>query len=213
MLLGQLMPVLVLFLSYFFLDESLGGFQIFGFFILLFAGFLSVAKFSPLGTSHLSGKFLSDAAIWAFSAVLMWSIANTLLAYILRSVPSPQMLLPWSYIGSALSGVAVCFFPMVRKQLSSKSFSWVRGRHGLLLFLLSVLPNVVGFYFLFRALALGKASLVTVALGVQPFFVSFFLFLLGFFFFSVPKEDYAFRPMMIKMSAFLISIIGLWMIR
>ncbi|MEK7544603.1 MAG: EamA family transporter [Patescibacteria group bacterium] len=207
MLLGQSMPVFVLFLSFLFLGETLTLSQILGFLVLLFAGFLSVAKFS------VSGKFFSDATIWAISAVLMWAISNTLLAYIMRSVPSGQMLLPWSYIGSSLSAVVVCFFPTVRKEFSWKSFSWLRNRHGFWLFMLSVLPTVPGFYFFFRAFAVGKASLITVALGVQPFFVSFFLFLLGFFFVSVPREDYAFRPMMIKMSAFVLSIVGLWMIQ
>lgn len=201
----QVVPVFVLFLSFLFLPESLTFFQILSFFLLLFAGFLSVYR------SRSIQSFFCRALFWSFLACLFFALETVLLKYVVAFFPSSQLLLPWSYLGGFLALLPLSFFSFIRQRYHQKFFSWVLPSFPL--FFASVLVAIVGFFLFFRAAQIGKISLVSVVLGVQPLFVSVFIFLLGKFFRSVPREDFSQKAVVYKFISFVISMLGLYFIQ
>ena len=200
----QTIPVFVFVLSSLFLGEVLTLVQFLAFFTLLFAGFLSlyrgdisVGKFSP-----------ALRAVLIFS--LLSAVNDVLLKYVLQFFPSGELMLPWSVLGGFLALIPLSFFSFVRKRFTAQNFSWFRS--GWHVFLLSLVFGVGGFYFFFDAAHKGSISLTSVFIGIQPLFTSFFLFFAGRFFSDVPKENFRGRVLLFKVLAFVLSLIGLWLI-
>lgn len=200
----QIIPVFVLFLSFIFLAELLSFFQILSFFLLLFAGFFAVYRSNSLRS------FSGRAFFWSFLACLFFAIDSVLLKYVVAFYPSSQFLLPWSYLGGFLALFPLSFFPFVRRYFRREFFLWVPSSFPL--FIAGVFISALGFFLFFRAAESGKISLISVILGIQPLFVSVFIFLLGKFFRSVPKEDFSKKAVFYKFLSFLISMVGLYFI-
>lgn len=208
MLFFQMIPVFVLILSSIFLGEVFSNKEMMAFFVLIFAGFLSVYR--PGISSQKGGRQWSSATGFVLSAVFLWAFADVFLKYILQFYPEPQLLLPWSYIGSFLALFPLGLFPFVRRRLNRKLFSWFR--EGFLLFFLSVFTGALGFFSFFSAMNLGTATFTSALLVMQPLFVSLFIYILGKFFVSVPKENFRGRVLAFKFLSFVLSVAGIWLL-
>ena len=206
MMMMQMSSVIVLVLSFIFLDERISLNQFIGFCLILFAGILlSVSK------GELEKKFQLSKAFWVIMAGdLMWSVSAIIFDYV--SVPE-KFLTTASYEGwgIGLGGVALyLFIPKIREQFHAILKHHRRGA-GFVLVNESfyILTKVVSLL----AITLGPVSLVTVIGSTEIFFGLVLASLLSSIAPHIFKEDLSKKTLTKKAWLSLVLFAGLWLVK
>lgn len=202
-LLMQLTPVFTIILAFLGIKEILTITQSLAFILLFLGGSLAAIKRLQTGNWHLS------RACWMiiFSS-LLWAAADVIFKKF-----EPQFFSFWDafafyLIGGFLFAVFMFLIPSGRKNLTKHFFS-LPGRVWKLLFINQV-AGLTGSLTFVYALTLGKASLTTVFIGIQPLFVFVLGFLLKRFVPEIQYEDLNKKSLLLKASSFILIIIGLF---
>ncbi len=209
-LLGAVMPIFVLVISYFFLGEVLSDKQLAACFLLICGSFLIsfeksvqyngwhqgfawiiLAGFS-FSVSHVAAKYLYD--IYGFTAGLVWS----------RGM-------------SGIFGLALIFIPSVRTEIKS----WFKNKEkDLLLQNTNKLPliifnktfGLVGVFLVQLAVALGSVTLVNAMAGAQFGLLIILVALLSRFYPKIFKEEYSKLEVLQEIIAVVVIGVGLGML-
>ncbi|MBI4235572.1 EamA family transporter [Candidatus Peregrinibacteria bacterium] len=200
-LLLQMIPLCTLVIAYFFIDESLSGIQLAAFFVILFGGILAAMKIKK-NALHFSKAFW-----FMLIGCIMWAISNVSFKYFEPDFINFTSAFVYYFFGSSLPALLLLLHPKKLKS-TAKSFRKLPASAWSLL-LLSRSASLGGSLSLSYAVTLGKASLTTVMMGIQPFFALLFGFLFSIFFKFIPRESLDMKNWAFKILALLIVIFGL----
>ena len=198
---GGLIPVLVLILSYLFLSESLTPMQLFAFFLLVMGGFLISVKKSGYGVkAEMNGLWFVALAI--FFGAIYWIAAKYAFdnqGFITGFV--------WTRLGFVVAAAAILLKPAWRKMIFVSKNQASRQIGGL--FISNKL--LAGFASLLAhlALSLGSAALVYSLNGVQYVFLLIFAIILTKKFPSIMEEKITRRILIKKFAVVLLIGAGL----
>jgi len=196
----QTIPIFNLLISHFTLHERLTPLQGVAFFLLLLAGFIAALK--PEGKkikiSSVLGLILFASFLWAISDVLFKAYSAAYTHY-------------WdaftTYLLGGLFTTALLFRPMVRR--SPKKLFRNLSIKGWVYVLCSYTSGTLGTVAFTYALTLGKVSLTSVMMGVQPLLVLVF----GVAFYPIipelTREDISKKSLLLKGISFVLVLAGL----
>lgn len=207
-LFSQSKPMVAYLFAFVFLGEVLSWVQFLGVLLLIGAAVLSVYR--PLHLREKAHHHFGSAFFWISLSVIGFALTDVLLKYCLRFYPSSQLMLPWSYVGGFLAIVPMMFFSPVRKLFVDGSFAWFRRGWGF--FLLSIIPGIAGFFFLFRSFTDAPVALVSSVLSLQPLFLSLLFLVFSPFFKILPREQFHGAVGIAKFVACALSVSGIYLI-
>jgi drug/metabolite transporter (DMT)-like permease len=200
-LLVQLVPIFTLPSAYLIVHERLTAFQGVAFIFLIIAGALAGIK-RMMGKWHMSKAFFLitlSCFLWAFSDVLFKKLeplfANYLSAFTIY------------FLGGFLVSTIILFIPKGRKTIF-KSIAGLPRKAWIMVFV-SLMSGIIGGLSFNYALTLGKASLTSVLMGVQPLMVIVLGIVLRLFIKDISKEDLSINALIFKGLSFLFLIGGL----
>ncbi len=200
----QMIPVMVLLLSYIFLRESLSSQQLVGFAVIVSGAFLlSIKKFDR----HL---FRLTRSL-GYMAITSLCIAVSIVIF--RSVIVQQTFWPslgYDFLGEGLGGVLLLLLPYYRlgsldlfKNFKIKVWLTMAGDQGF---------YTLGRFFSFQALAVIPAALVSSFNGLLPFYTLTFGIVLSVWFPKIIKEDIRRSTLAIKFAAMILLALGVWLV-
>ncbi len=197
----QLLPVFTLIIAGIFIGERLEWYQFFAFFLILFGGiFAAIRKIE--GVWHFSkafGLLVLAALCWAASDVMFKAFEIGFLSF-------------WSafsvyFLGSSLFSLVLLFSPKRVSRVFS-NFKNLPSR-GWMLLVFANTAGISGSLFFAYALTLGKASLTTVIVGIQPLLAFVFAYLLGRIFPEIPRESVDRKSITFKLFSLFLVVLGL----
>jgi len=202
----QVIPVLVLAMSYLFLGERLVLGQLLGFLFILIGGYLlSVKKFG-------SGVFEIRRALW-------WSLLSSLLfaiPFILFKFVSLEQgfwdSLAYEFIGGGIGALILLISVVVFRDVGFRGGIIKRGFGTWAIIGSNEVIYITSRVFNFYAIALASASLVSVLGGFQPFFMLVFGLILSRWFPKIIKENVAKKVVVLKFVAVILIFIGVWFV-
>ncbi len=200
----QMIPVMVLLLSYIFLHESLTRQQLVGFAVIVSGAFL-------LSLKKLDGKIFRLTKSMRYMALASLCIAASIVIF--KFVVIHQTFWPslgYDFLGEGMGGALLLLMPGYRKG-SLKFFEHFRTKIWI------TMAWDQGFYtlgrfFSFQALALIPAALVASLNGLLPFYTLAFGIVLSVWFPSVIKEDIRRHTILMKLAAMLLLAFGVWLV-
>ncbi|MEK7181100.1 MAG: EamA family transporter [Patescibacteria group bacterium] len=204
--LGQAIPVIVLILSYLFLDERLASGQLLGFLSILVGGFLLSVK------SFNNGIFKVRKAIWyMLAASLLFSVPLVLFKFVSLNLGFWDSL-AYEFVGGGIGALILFSYVLFSKRTGFKK-EITRTQFGTWGLIGSneaiyVISRMLTFY----AISLAAVSLVTVLGGFQPFFMLGFGLILSRWFPNVVKEDIEKKTVVLKLAAIVLIFAGVWFI-
>lgn len=186
----QLVPVIVLLLSYFFLGETITNKQLIGF-ILLFLSSLFVSF------KKEKNKFkLSNAIFYMLVADILWALPYIFIKYASASI-SFRSLIAYESLGVFIGGVMLLLFIPKIKQAFSKTVSKIK-QSVLGLVLVNECLFLGGKILTYMAVSIGPAALVSVLGSTQIFFGIILGIILSVLIPGVFKEDLSFKGFLKK---------------
>jgi drug/metabolite transporter (DMT)-like permease len=198
-------PIFVLPLAFIFLRETLGLPKYLGAGLLV----LSAVLVSYRRTKRKTSSMVSPALGFMLLLALMGAGGDVLSKYILDSFDYWQFLF-WSLIGGLLGGFLIFCFPKVRQNflgnfrtINKGVFFWM----GISTFLFYV--GLISYYV---AVSLESISLVAAVPSIEPFFVLMLTVLISSLTHGTVKEEVNKRAITLKISAFVLIIIGAWLV-
>jgi len=198
-------PIFVLPLAFIFLRESLGLSQYLGAVLLV----LSAVLVSYRRTGKKTSSVVSPALGLMLVLALMGAGGDVLTKHILDSFDYWQFLF-WSLIGGLLGGFLIFCFPKVKQNflydfrlISKRVFFWMG---------VSTCLAYIGMISYYVAVSLESISLVAAVPSIEPFFVLLLTVLLSSLTHGTLKEEVDKRAVTLKMSAFVLIILGAWLI-
>ena len=200
----QLVPVIVLFLSFVFLGEKLHPKQYIGAILVVIAGFSLSLQRDDLG------KFKLNKAFW-FMLLSSFLSAMVYVSFKLGVMDVGfWQALPYEGLGSGLAMFSILFYGKNFRLLikSKKLFKTKALTYMTIVELLSRVSR----YILFLALSLIPASIASVLMGVQPLFLLILGLCLSLFFPHLIKEVIDKKTVVFKLLAFFIILVGLSLI-
>lgn len=203
-ILMQMVPVITLVLSFFFLHEKISSIQMFGFVLILFAVVGVSLKKEDL---HMR---LSLALLFILLADLCWAIANIIFKFVVSSANFSQ-LIAYESFGIALGGLLLyLFYPSVRNAFHNQSKSLSKITIGIILINESIflLAKLLGYY----AISLGSVTLVGIVSSTQVFFGIFYGWILTLLYRNTYREDISFFGISKKIILALVVFGGIWLI-
>jgi len=200
-LLLQLIPVFILILAFFSLEEVLTIHQGISFFLILIGGFFAALK-------RKKGSWRFSLAFWLIIlACFLWAVSDVLFKKFEPTFNTFFNASAFFMLGSAFPALVILSLSKGRK-IITHHFSNLPSRvWGYLTF--SVASGISGSLSFAYALTLGKASLTAVILGIQPLFTLLFGILLAPFFVEVYREDISKKALLLKGFSFVLIILGL----
>ncbi len=194
-------PIFVLPLAFIFLRETLGLSQYSGAVLLV----LSAVLVSYRKTKRKKYSLVSPALGFLLALALISAGGDILLKHILSSYDYWQFLF-WSLIGSLLGGFLIFCFPKTRQNfmnkfrtISKNVFFWMG---------ISTCLGYIGMISYFVAVSLESISLVAAVPSIEPFFVLLLTVFLSSLTHGTLKEEVDKRTITLKISAFVLIIIG-----
>lgn len=202
----QMIPVFVVFLSFFILGETLSTRELFWSIIITLGAFgisldlnqsTFIVKWSMLGFMFLS------SILYSLDTVLFKAGATEVSIWVSTG---------WQYVGFFLPGIFVLlFFPTWRKEFVS-----LFKEKSVPILSLNVLNEIIN---LFAKVCVNFASLlvpltlVWVMNGFQPFFVFLFGILLTIFFPKISQEDIGYKTIIQKIICITIMVVGVYFLQ
>lgn len=203
-ILFQLIPVMVLILSYLILDEKLSATQFIGFLLILFA---------TIGVSFNKKKIsfkLSSSFYLIFLTDLLWASAYVLFKFVVDN-SSFYKVISFEGFGIGLGGLTLyCMFPSIRTAFIQTNKK-VRKRVLGLVFINEGI-FVVSRFCIYLAISLGPVALVKVVEGTQVFFAIFYGWLFTVFAPKIVKENISKDNIFKKILFGILILLGLWII-
>lgn len=158
----QLLPIPTLILANIFLGEVLTTIQFIGFTLMLFGGLLAATK-------KTSTKFhLSRGLLYLSIAVTVWAASDVYFKHLAVDFENYISAFTVFLFGSFLSGFFMFFMPINGHK--DRNFKKFFKPVGITFLMISIILAMIGSLSFSYALTLGKASLTTLATGLQPFF-------------------------------------------
>lgn len=198
-------PIFVLPLAFIFLRETLGLSQYSGAVLLV----LSAVLISYRRTKRKTSSMISPALGFMLILALIGAGGDVLVKHILNSFDYWNFLF-WSLIGGLLGGFLIFCFPKTRQNflgnfriISKRIFFWVG---------ISTFLGYIGLISYYVAVSLESISLVAAVPSIEPFFVLLLTFLLSSLTHGTLKEEVDKRAITLKISAFVLIIVGAWLI-
>ena len=198
-------PIFVLPLAFIFLGETLSLPKYLGAGLLV----LSAVLVSYRRTKRKTSSLISPALGFMVTLALIGAGGDVLAKHILDSFDYWQFLF-WSLIGGLLGGFLIFCFPKVRQNflgnfriISKGVFFWVG---------ISTFLGYIGLISYYVAVSLESISLVAAVPSIEPFFVLLLTVLLSSLAHGTLKEEVDKRAITLKMSAFVLIILGAWLI-
>lgn len=200
-LLLQLIPVCTLLIAYLFTGENLSNVQLASFFIILFGGILAALRIGK-------DTFRLSKAFWfMLVASIMWAISNVGFKHLEPGFDGFVSAFSYYFFGSGLPALFLLCNPE-KFRAAIGNFSRLPANAWIAL-LLGRTASLGGSLTLTYALTLGKASLTSVLMGVQPVFALLFGYILSPVFKFIPREPLDLKAMGTKGLALSVIIIGL----
>ncbi len=203
LMMWQLIPIFVLIMSFYFLNEPLTKKHFLGFVLLFTAGLLVAYR-------KINGKFkLSKAFYLMLGSTLLISFYYVASKHIYKITDFWNAFM-WLRI-AAFSGVLVLIEPSIRKEFIYTLRNMNSGIKGLLGF--KMIVDFSAFIFLGFAILNGPISLVS-ALGsaTAPVFIFFITFFTTIYLPHIVKEDINKKTILIKALAILLIIVGIFLV-
>ena len=198
-------PIFILPLAFIFLGETLGVSQYLGVALLV----LSAVLVSYRKTKGKKSLAISPALGFMLTFAVIHAGYEILAKHILNSIDYWCFLF-WWLIGGLVGGFLLLCFPRVRidflsdlRNISKGIFFW-RSFCTCLFFI-----GVISYY---AAVSIESISLVAAIPSTEPFFVFLFTVLLGSFVPGMLKEEVDKQAITLKMSAFVLIMLGAWLI-
>lgn len=195
----QFQPIFILLIAAVMIRESLTFSQFAAFLLILCGSILAAMK-------KKGSKWHFSKAFWLMLlADVMWCFADVIFKKFVVYFPNFWSAFSVDLLGSSLLGAFLFFLPTHRKiykafQLNVRSWSLV---------VTSAIFGTLGSLVFAYALTLGKASLTTVIIGIQPLFALIFSLSLHHFLKEIPGESLAKTDLLIKFASFVLIIGGL----
>ena len=200
-LLIQLVPIFTLPIAFLAIHERLTSFQIIAFVLLIVAGALAgIKKF--MGSWRFSKAFFMIAI-----SCFLWAISDVIFKKIEPSFPNFLSAFAVDFLGGFLVSFFIFFTPKNKSKILS-AFSNLPIKAWIMI-ILSVISGIVGGLSFNYALTLGKASLTSVLMGIQPLLVLALGLLLKLFVKEISKEDIGLNALLFKGLSFAFVIAGL----
>ncbi len=197
-LIGSLIPVFSLVLSYLFLGSQLNFSEVAAFFILLIGGLLLIIrKVMPFR--------INKNLLWGILAALLFSISYVFAKF----VYDDQNLISgfvWIRVGTFLGALPLVLLPKSRVIIADILQKTTKKTK--LLFFSNQLLGVGAFFLLNFAFSLTNVSLVNVLQGTQNVFLFIFIFLLSKIYPNVLKEEFSRGVFIQKITAIILIAIG-----
>ncbi|GEM_PF-1690666 len=198
-LIFQMSHLFVLLFAFLLIGENLSLEQLWGFLLLLSGGIFA-------GIKRLEGLWRLSRAFWIILiGTTIWALADVLFKKMEPGFPNFMAALLWYLVGSFIPCILVLVFPKWRRLLKT-SFHKLPGRTWFLISLNQVF-GLGGTIIFAYALTLGKASLTSVMIGVQPLLALLWGFLLSRWIPEVARED-VHRSTLLMKGASLVLILG-----
>jgi len=198
-------PIFVLPLAFIFLGETLGLSQYLGAGLLV----LSAVLVSYRRTKRKTSSMISPALGFMLILALMGAGGDVLVKHILDSFDYWQFLF-WSLIGGLLGGFLIFCFPKVRQNFLG-NFRTIS--KGVLFWIgISTFLGYIGLISYYVAVSLESISLVAAVPSIEPFFVLMLTVLLSSLAHGTLKEEVDKRAITLKISAFVLIVVGAWLI-
>jgi uncharacterized membrane protein len=196
-------PIIVVFLAWLLLSESLS--------ISKYAGIVLIVLSSIL-ISYVKPQrkqFLLSMLVLALLVAFLWAVSNTLAKYVMFEIDYWSLLF-WTTVGGLLSIPLWLLHPTIRTNF----FKTVRSidKKIYLYFIFNEAVYTLGELFFFISTSLGLVSLVAAISGLQPFFVVVFTLALSIFVPSILKEVIDRKTVLLKLIAVILIFIGSWLI-
>lgn len=195
----QFQPIMIFILGMIMIGETLKGNQLMAFALILFGSVLAAFK------KRESKWHFSKAFMFILIADLMWSIGDVMFKKYAVYFPNFWSAFSVELLGSSLLGGLLFLMPKYRTILGGFKMP-VRGWG---LFFTSAVFGTVGSLVFAYALTLGKASLTSVIVGIQPLVALFSGLILHKFMKEVPKDSIKNEDLLIKAISFVLIIWGL----
>ncbi|MBI5753735.1 DMT family transporter [Candidatus Peregrinibacteria bacterium] len=195
----QFQPVLIFLIAVALIHESL-NFSQFMAFSLIFIGSILAAFKKTKSRWHFSKVFL-----FIILAGFMWSLADVIFKKYVIYFPNFWAAFGVDLLGSSLLGGLLFFLPKYRSLYGGFKLSKI----GWTLVFLSAVFGILGSLFFAYALTLGKASLTTVVIGLQPLFAMFFGLMLSYFIKEISRESMNKSGLIVKFLSFVLILAGL----
>ena len=200
-LLMQLVPLFTLLIAFFAIQETLTAHQTIAFVFLITGGGIAAIK-------RLEGVWhFSKAFFLMLLATFLWASSDVLFKKFELSFSSFFTAFGIYFFGSFLISVIMLSHPHGRKKVL-KHFTKLPLR-GWLMIVSTAVAGVAGSITFAYALTLGKASLTSVMIGVQPLFVLGLGLVLAPFIREIRKEDLSKRALLVKGISFALILAGL----
>ena len=202
--LSQIVPVMVLILSYFILGESLNSRQYIGSILIVAACFLLAMDKPSLNI------FRFRKAFWYMMiASLCIALSYVLFKFAVEEVSFWQAL-PYEGFGIALGTIAILLFPNNLKRVKLKAKKLPRKVFGYMS--LNEIIFLLSRYTAFYATSLIPVSMVSILYGFQPLFLIIFGSILSIWFPYLIKEVLSKETIVVKIFATLLIVGGLYFV-
>lgn len=198
-LIMQFQPIIMLFLASLLLGEKLSMHQVFAF-ILMFIGSLLASLKIEKSKWHFSKAF-----VFMMIGNVLWSFADVMFKKYVVYFPNFWAGFGVDLLGSSVVGALLFMLPKYRNILGGFKFS----KLGWSFLFASATLGVFGSFAFAYALTLGKASLTSVIIGLQPLFALVSGLVLHKFLPEVPTDSVRFRDVVVKGLSFVLIISGL----
>ncbi len=200
-LLLQLVPLFTLLIAFFALNERLVGMQVIAFVLLIAGGTFAALK-------RLKGVWSFSSAFFLIAlACFMWASSDVIFKKFEVAFSSFLSAFAIYFLGSFLVSLFIFSLPHGRTKVI-KHFSNLPLRAWIMV-AATVIAGVCGSLSFAYALTLGKASLTSVMLGIQPLFVIGLGAFLSLFIKEIRKEDLSKQALLLKGVSFVLILIGL----
>jgi uncharacterized membrane protein len=196
-------PIIVVFLAWLLLSESLS--------ISKYAGIVLIVLSSIL-ISYIKPQkkiFLFSVLVLVLIVAFLWAISNILAKYIMLDIDYWSLLF-WTTVGGLISIPLWLLRPDIRASFAKTVKSVDKKIY--LYFIFNEAIYTLGELFFFIATSLGLVSIVAAISGLQPFFILIFALMLSIFVPSILKEVIDRKTVLLKLIAVILIFIGSWLI-
>ena len=197
----QTAPIFVLSISFFAIGETLAFYQLLAFILIIIGGILASIK-------KLEGIWRFSRAFWMLIlATFLWAVSDVIFKKFEPEFNGFLSALTFYFLGSFLTAPLMLAIPTAREKIL-KSFSGLPSRAWTLLIIDQILGISGSFAFAY-ALTLGKASLTSAIISIQPLIVILFSLLLSRFIKEVTAEDLSKTTLIFKGASllFIVSVL------
>jgi drug/metabolite transporter (DMT)-like permease len=200
----QFVPVFAFLIASVFLGENLSTQQFFAFILILIGGAIAAFKKVDQQWNFSSGFYLICLAgfLWATSDVMFQAFET-----MFDNFP---LAFAYFFAGSGLPWLLTFLLPKTAKRFWGMAKKMEAKGWGFLI--TANLVGLAGSCTFAYALTLGKVSLTAVLIGAQPLFVMIFSVIMSRLFEEIPKERFARLDILMKLSSFVLIMIGLYLL-